>query len=257
LILIWLYWAIALTLVTYLSTQIIIRTKHGFAALTGFYIIYLGASQVLASRIISFDLGFYQFYAPSSVFIYPFTAQVVDMINEVYGRKMTHIAILIALASQVLLILFIAMVNTLSPAPFFEYEQAWGALFGLSIRITIASWISFLICSNLDAIVFDKLKQRFILRERNFKHDVLVNPYIWLRASVSDALDLTLDSVIFVTLAFTGVMPVLPLIIGQIVSKNIIGFIDNPWFVWYKKILRKGLPPIPEALPVDNLNSRA
>ena len=34
-------------------------------------------------------------------------------------------------------------------------------------------------------------------------------------------------------------MPVVPLIIGQIVSKNIIGFLDNPWFVWYKRILRK------------------
>jgi len=33
-------------------------------------------------------------------------------------------------------------------------------------------------------------------------------------------------------------MPVLPLIIGQIISKNIIGFIDNPWFVWYKHMLK-------------------
>jgi uncharacterized PurR-regulated membrane protein YhhQ (DUF165 family) len=66
-----------------------------------------------------------------------------------------------------------------------------------------------------------------------------LNPYVWLRSSVSDILDLTLDSIIFVTLAFYGVMPVIPLIIGQIVSKNIIGFIDNPWFVWYKRMLRK------------------
>ncbi|RLE75640.1 MAG: VUT family protein, partial [Thermoprotei archaeon] len=57
--------------------------------------------------------------------------------------------------------------------------------------------------------------------------------------SVSDFVDLTLDSIIFITLAFYGVMPVTPLIIGQIVSKNIIGFIDNPWFVWYKRTLRR------------------
>lgn len=30
-------------------------------------------------------------------------------------------------------------------------------------------------------------------------------------------------------------MPVLPLVIGQLISKNIIGFLDNPWFVFYKK----------------------
>jgi uncharacterized integral membrane protein (TIGR00697 family) len=129
----------------------------------------------------------------------------------------------------------------LTPAPFFGFEEAWKSLFGLSIRITAASWIAFLICSNLDAYVFAKLKQRFIKRENKFKLDTSVNPYVWLRSSVSDALDLTLDSLIFVTLAFFGVMPVIPLIIGQIISKNIVGFIDNPWFVWYKRMLRKGL----------------
>jgi uncharacterized PurR-regulated membrane protein YhhQ (DUF165 family) len=91
----------------------------------------------------------------------------------------------------------------------------------------------------LDALVFAKLKQKFLDKENKFKLDTSLNPYVWLRSSVSDIIDLTLDSVIFVTLAFYGVMPVIPLIVGQIVSKNIIGFIDNPWFVWYKRILRK------------------
>jgi uncharacterized integral membrane protein (TIGR00697 family) len=129
------------------------------------------------------------------------------------------------------------MVNTLSPAPFFKFEEAWQNLFGLSIRITVASWVAFLICSNLDAIVFTGLKQKFLDKENKFKLDTSLNPYVWLRSSVSDIIDLTLDSVIFVTLAFYGIMPVIPLIIGQIVSKNIIGFIDNPWFVWYKRII--------------------
>lgn len=34
-------------------------------------------------------------------------------------------------------------------------------------------------------------------------------------------------------------MPVLPLVIGQLISKNVIGFLDNPWFVFYKKLLNK------------------
>jgi uncharacterized integral membrane protein (TIGR00697 family) len=242
--LVWLYWILSLTIVTYVSAYIVKKYKEwGFAALTSFYAIYLGASQILASRVINFDLGFYQFYAPAAVFIYPFIAQAIDMINEVYGRKKAHLAIFIAFITQVLLVIFIAMVNTLSPAPFFKFEEAWQNLFGLSIRITAASWIAFLICSNLDALVFAGLKQKFSHRENKFKLDTSLNPYVWLRSSVSDILDLTLDSVIFVTLAFYGVMPVIPLIIGQIVSKNIIGFIDNPWFVWYKKLLKKTFTP--------------
>ncbi|MDD3111996.1 MAG: VUT family protein, partial [Methanofollis liminatans] len=53
----------------------------------------------------------------------------------------------------------------------------------------------------------------------------------------SDIFGLTLDSVIFVTLAFAGVAPLLPLIVGQIVAKNIVGFLDTPWFWWYKRYL--------------------
>jgi len=237
---VWIYWIISLTIVTYVSAYIVKKYKElGLTALTSFYTIYLGASQILASRAIKFDLGFYQFYAPAAVFIYPFIAQAIDMINEVYGRKKAHLAIFIAFVTQVLLVTFIAMVNSLDPAPFFKFEEAWQNIFGLSIRITIASWISFLICSNLDAFVFAKLKQKFLKKERKFKLDTSLNPYVWLRSSVSDVIDLTLDSIIFVTLAFYGVLPVIPLIIGQIISKNIVGFIDNPWFVWYKRILKE------------------
>jgi len=226
--LVWIYWIVSLTIVTYASASIVKRfPEHGFAALVAFYTIYLGASQIMAIRIVEFNLGFHRFFAPASVFIYPFVAQAIDMINEAYGRRKAHLAIIIAFITQVLLVIFIALVNSLSPAPFFPYEEAWQKMFMLGIRITAASWVAFLICQNLDAYVFAWLKQRYAKR-------------IWLRSISSDILDLTIDSVIFVTLAFYGVMPILPLIIGQIVSKNIIGLLDTPWFVWYKRILGKG-----------------
>ncbi len=222
---VWIYWVLSLTIVTYFSAFIVKRYKEvGFATLTAMYVLYLTASQIFAARIVVFDLKIYRFFAPSAIFIYPFISQAIDMINEVYGRERTHLAIFIAFVSQVLLITFILMMNSLSPAPFFKFETTWKALFTLSIRITVASWISFLICQNLDAYIFDFLKRRFTSQ-------------VWLRSVASDVIDLTLDSVIFVTLAFWGTMPVIPLIIGQIVSKNVIGFLDTPWFLWYKKLI--------------------
>ena len=222
---VWIYWAAALTLVTLASAYVVRRFgQYGFAALTSFYTIYLGASQILAARIVRFDLGFYSFFAPAAVLIYPFVAQAVDMINEVYGRKKAHLAIAIAFATQVLLVAFILMVNSLPPAPFFGYEDAWRNIFGLGVRITVASWTSFLVCQNVDAYIFSWLKRRC---ERK----------VWLRSVTSDVLDLTLDSAIFVTLAFYGVMPIGPLIIGQIATKNFVGFIDTPWFLWYRKLV--------------------
>jgi len=222
---VWVYWVISLTIVTVVSAYIVRKSReNGFTALVALYIIYLGASQILATRIIDFNLGFYSFYAPAAVFIYPFVAQAIDMINEVYGRRKTHLAIVIAFITQILLVIFILMINSLSPAPFFQFEDAWEKIFSLGVRVTIASWTAFLICQNLDAYVFAWLKKKY---ERN----------ILLRSVTSDILDLTLDSLIFVTIAFYGVMPIIPLILGQIVSKNIVGFLDTPWFIWYKRLI--------------------
>jgi len=235
---VWIYWAISLTIVTYISTQIVKKYKElGFAALTAFYTIYLAMSQIFATRIIEFDIWAYQFFVPAAVFLYPFIAQVIDMVNEVYGREKTHIAIFIAFITQILLVVFILLVGSLEAAPFFLYEDAWHNLFGLSIRVTIASWVAFLVSSNIDAYIFSKLKEKFSKRESKFNGDMFFNPYLWLRSSISDFANLTLDSFIFIIIAFYGVLPVVPLIIGQIILKNLIGFVDNPWFVWYKRML--------------------
>ncbi len=148
------------------------------------------------------------------------------MINEAYGRKKAHLAIGIAFATQVLLVIFILLVKKLPPASFFSYEEAWQDIFSLGIRVTAASWVAFLVCQNIDAYVFSSLKKRFEKR-------------VLLRSVTSDIVDLTLDSLIFITFAFYGRMPLTPLIIGQIVSKNLIGILDTPWFLWYKKIISK------------------
>ncbi len=222
---VWVYWLVSLTLVTVASAYIIKHyKKHGFTALVAFYTIYLGASQILATRIVEIDLGFYVLFAPAAVFIYPFIAQAIDMINETYGKKKAQLAIGIALITQVLLVLFILMTNSLTPAPFFEFEAAWQSIFAMGIRITLASWVSFLVMQNLDVYVFSWLKKKY---PKN----------IVLRSVGSDVANLTLDSIVFVSLAFYGVMPITELIIGQVIVKNFIGILDTPWFVWYKKYL--------------------
>ena len=117
---VWIYWVISLTIATYVGAVAVKRyPAYGFAALTGLYIIYLGASQIVAARLIEFDIGIATFIAPASVFIYPFIAQAIDMINEVYGRPMTRVAIAIALVSQILLAILLAMTNSLTPALIF------------------------------------------------------------------------------------------------------------------------------------------
>lgn len=224
---VWLYWGGALTLVTLASAWIIRRfPQMGFAVLLAFYCLYLAASQILATRIVAFSLGFYTFYAPGAVFLYPFVAQALDMINETYGFRAARAAILIALMTQVLLVILVMLVKALPASPSFPLEGPWQEIFSQGIRITGASWASFFLCEMVDARVFSWLKAKFPEKT-------------WLRSIGSDFLNLTLDSLLFVSLAFWGVVPIGPLILGQVFSKNLIGILDTPWFLLYKHLLEK------------------
>ena len=222
---VWIYWAIGLTLTTHLSAWIVRRWREmGLPALVAFYTIYLAASQILATRIVELNLGFWSLYAPAAVFLYPFIAQAIDMINEAYGLRAAQASIFVAFVTQVLLVLFILLVRNLPPAPFFADEEAWQRIFTQGVRITAASWAAFLICQTIDARIFSWLRTRYPEKA-------------WLRSMGSDLLNLSLDSVLFVLFAFWGVAPVGPLVLGQVVSKNLIGLLDTPWFLWYRRIL--------------------
>ncbi len=107
-------------------------------------------------------------------------------------------------------------------APFWgsEAQSYWVSFLGSTIRITIASWISFLITENLDALLFAKLKK--ITKGKN----------LWIRNVFSDIPTLALDSILFVSIAFGGVLPldiVLGIIWGQMLTKWFFGIIDTPF----------------------------
>jgi uncharacterized integral membrane protein (TIGR00697 family) len=194
----------------------------------GVYVIYLALSQIIASKIATFDLIFAQFTAPAAVLIFPFTFQITDIVNEALGRYEVHRMIFIAFLTQVLMTLFLYLGTLLPPAPFWNNSEAWARIFNLVPRITLASWLAFLVSENLDAVLYAQLRK------------VTKNRHLWIRNIFSDLISLAVDSGIFVTLAFYGVLPVLPLIWGQIVLKWLVGVLDTPfmylsrWVLYYK-----------------------
>ncbi|MDV0447750.1 queuosine precursor transporter [Methanosarcinaceae archaeon Ag5] len=242
------FWLITMTAVTLVSVRIIKKYPvYGFVALTAFYVTYLLSSQVIATRLVTYDFGTWFGYsliltAPAAAIIYPFISQVLDMINEVYGKKRAVTAIAIALLTQILYVMFVAMSMQIPAAPFYELNEAWLSIFSLSVGIVFASWISFLVCSILDTYMFSFIKQKLRPRELAFKGDTFFNPYIWIRSLLTDVVSLALDSIIFVFIAFyiIGGMPldvVTGLIVGQLIVKVLVGAVDTPWFALYKKLI--------------------
>ena len=197
-------------------------------ALIGLFVAFVAISNIVAVKIAAYDLGFGTYFAPAASLIFPVTFLVTDIVNEKFGRAETHRMIFIAFISQVILAAFVYLAISLPAAPFWTNQQAFEMLVGQVPRLMLAGWLAFLVSENLDAYVFAWLKK------------LTGGKHLWMRNAFSSLPAILIDSVIFVTLAFWGVAPVVPLIIGLTLTKWVVGLIDIPFMYLNRWVLYKG-----------------
>ena len=184
------------------------------------------AAQVLAAKVAVFDLGFTKFFGPAGVIVFSVTFLLTDIVNEKFGRKETQKMIFIAFASQAAMVLFFWLGMKLPAAPFWELQGPWEQIFGMVPRITLASWIAFLVSENCDAWVYDRFKK------------LTKGKHLWMRNALSSLPALALDSLIFVPIAFLGIMPIWPIILGQVVIKWLVGLVGVPFMYLNRFVLK-------------------
>jgi len=195
-------------------------------ALIGLYVAFVLISNIIAYKIATFNLGFITFYATSATLVFAVTFLLTDIVNEKFGRKETHKMIFIAFITQVAVALFILLAVYLEPAPFFMDQDIFMKILGFAPRIMLASWIAFLISENADAYIFAWFK------------NITGGKHLWARNIFSSIPSMALDTLIFVTIAFYGVQPLLPLITGVLVLKWLVGIVDIPFVYLNRKIMR-------------------
>ena len=197
-------------------------------ALIGLYVVFLALSQIMAAKIASFDLGFIKVTAPAAVLVFSVTFLITDIVNEKFGRKETHKMIFIAFITQIAMAVFLYLANVLEPAPFWQNQQIWEQIFGIVPRIMIASWAAFLVSENLDAYLFAFIKK------------LTKGRYLWIRNAFSSIISLSVDTLLFVSLAFYGTgVPIWTIMVGQFFTKYLVAIIDIPFMYlnrWMMKV---------------------
>ena len=197
-------------------------------ALIGLYVAFILISNIIAYKIAAFDFGFVTFFATAATLVFSVTFLMTDIVNEKFGRKETQKMIFIAFITQIAVAFFIWLAISLEPAPFWPDQEIFVKIIGFAPRIMLASWVAFLISENIDAYIFAWFK-----KITNGKH-------LWMRNAFSSIPAMALDTLIFVTIAFYGVQPLPPLIVGVVVIKWLVGVVDIPFmylnrWVMYKK----------------------
>ena len=170
--------------------------------LVGLYIACELIANVTASKPI--QLG--GIVVPAAIFIYTLTFTLIDLINETFGKQGARKVIFAALIANLLLAAYTQFAVILPPASFYQGQEAFSTVLGNTPRIVLASLVAYLLSSLVDAEIFAFWKSNI----RGPK---------WARVLISNTISTGIDSMVFITLAFYGLMPVWALIKGQYLVK--------------------------------------
>lgn len=184
--------------------------------LIGIYI----ACELIANVTAAKPVTVFGLVAPGGVFIYALTFTLLDLLHERLGHRGVRMLVYTAFIANGLLAGYIALIAAMPAPPFYANQEAFVAVLGSTPRIVVASLTAYLISALLDVEVYARLRKRYA-------------PTGWSRILLSNTVSTAVDSAVFVVIAFAGVMPLLPLIIGQYAIKMAVTVMSLPlaWFI--------------------------
>ncbi len=149
--------------------------------------------------------------ATAGLLIFPVSYIINDIIAEVWGYRKARLIIWYGFLMNFLTVIIFRLSIVVPGSENFSHQEAFQLVLGNTERISLASFIAFLIGSFLNAMVMSKMK--LFQKGRNFS----------LRAVVSTLVGEGADSLVFFTIAFAGVIPnkdLMTLILTQTAMKT-------------------------------------
>jgi uncharacterized integral membrane protein (TIGR00697 family) len=131
----------------------------------------------------------------AGIVIFPISYVIGDVLTEVWGYGAARRVIWLGFACNALMVAALWVGGQLPAAPFWKGQEAYETIFGVTPRLLVATFLAYLVGEFANAFVLAKLKLATQGR------------WLWTRTIGSTVVGQALDSVVFVTLAFAGVVP--------------------------------------------------
>ncbi len=162
--------------------------------LTGFFVAVLLLTPPLDSKFIA--LG--PFPVPAATLLFPFAFILNDVLTEVYGYARSRRVIWTGMACQVLAAASFWVVGILPSASFWQNQEAYSTILGVVPRIAVAS---------LTAYLAGEFANSFVLSRMKYAQRGRIGLSQGWRFLASTLVGQSLDSVVFMLVAFVGVLP--------------------------------------------------
>jgi len=176
------------------------HSSSWFPVFLGLFATTLTVSNIIAVKLI----GVYGLVLPAAVILFPLTYILGDVLTEVYGFARARLAIWTGFGCNLIGVAAIWIAGLLPAAAGWTaglYESpaqaslAYQAILGFTPRLLAASFCAYLVGEFLNAYVLARMKVASSGRR------------LWMRTIGSTLIGQGADSVVFLTLAFTGILP--------------------------------------------------
>jgi uncharacterized integral membrane protein (TIGR00697 family) len=177
-----------------------------FLIITVLFVTCLLVSNITAVKLIDV----WGYVIPGAIVIFPISYIIGDVLTEVYGFAKARTVIWLGFGANLCAIGTFALVGILPAAGFWEGGDAYSATLGATPRILAASFVAYLLGEFANSYILARLKVATAGR------------HLWMRTLGSSVVGQTLDSTVFITIAFWGLFPndvLVTLIATQIVFK--------------------------------------
>jgi len=162
-----------------------------FVTLAGLFVTCLLTANVIATKLVMIG----GLVLPAGVVIFPLSYVVGDVLTEVYGYGAARRVIWLGFACNLIMVVAIWLAGELPPAPFWKGQAAYAEVFAQTPRLLLASFLAYLAGEFANSYVLAKMKIATDGR------------WLWTRTVGSTVVGQGLDSLVFVLLAFAGLVP--------------------------------------------------
>ena len=184
----------------------------------GIFITSLLIANVVSSKIVSF----WGLTVPAAIVAYPLTFLMTDVIGEIWGKEEANKTVLLGFICQCVSLILIALAILLPVASFADNQAEFQLILGSSFRVVFASMIAYICSQSWDVWVFHKVRDLYIAI-----HGSRIGGR-WIWNNVSTMTSQIIDTGIFITIAFYGVVPdIFAMIISQYLVKLVYAVLDT------------------------------
>jgi len=165
--------------------------SHRFLAVAALFVTCLITANILIVKQISIG----GVVLPAAIIIFPLSYIFGDVLTEVYGYHQARRVIWLGFLCNLLAVIAIWVGQILPPAPVFEAQNAYERILGSTPRFLLASFLAYLVGEFANSFVLAKMKIATSGR------------WLWTRTIGSTLVGQALDTLVVLTVAFVGVLP--------------------------------------------------